>query len=60
MIQEEFNPKEIIINDVGMSCGVSIGPGLCAAFYRGTEITENNEKEKAIMNDIIMQQRNKK
>lgn len=60
MIQEEFNPKEIIINDVGMSCGVSIGPGLCAAFYRGTEISENNEKEKAIMNEIITQQRNKK
>lgn len=60
MIQKEFNPKEIIINDVGMSCGVSIGPGLCAAFYHGTEISENNEKEKAIMNEIITQQRNKK
>ncbi len=58
-IQEEFHPKEIIINHVGMTSGASIGPGLCAAFYQGTEISENNEVEKAIMADIIAAQRNK-
>ena len=53
MIIKEFNPKEVIISHVGMSCGASIGPGLCAAFYKGTEISEGMEKEKAIMNAII-------
>lgn len=58
-IQNEFRPKEIIINPVGMSSGSSIGPGLCAAFYYGTEISEGNVAEKAIMADIIAAQRNK-
>ena len=53
MIIKEFEPKEVIINHVGMSCGVSIGPGLCAAFYWGEEISEDMASEKAIMNEII-------
>lgn len=52
-IKTEIGPKEIIINDVGMFCGASIGPGLCAAFYYGEEISEENEKEKAIMASIV-------
>ena len=56
-IREEFSPKEIIINHVGMSCGASIGPGLCAAFYYGKEISENMEQEQALMNEIIEQQK---
>ncbi len=52
MIKEKFSPREIIINDVGMSCGASIGPGLCAAFYQGTEISEDYSKEKAIIAEI--------
>ena len=53
MIIKEFNPQEVIISDVGMSCGASIGPGLCAAFYYGTEISEDVQREKAIMEEII-------
>ncbi len=52
MIKEKFNPKEIIITNVGMACGASIGPGLCAAFYYGTPISENCQNEKAIMAEI--------
>lgn len=52
-IKEKFNPKEVIINNVGMSCGANIGPGLCAAFYLGEEISENNIKEKAIITEIM-------
>lgn len=52
-IKEKFNPKEIIINTVGMSCGANIGPGLCAAFYLGEEISENNEIEKTIITEIM-------
>lgn len=59
MIEKEFSPKEIIINHVGMSCGASIGPGLCAAFYYGKEISENLQTEKEIMNKIIENQSKK-
>lgn len=58
-VQEEFSPKEIIINEVGLSCGASIGPGLCAVFYAGKEISENMEQEQAIMNEIIAKQKKK-
>lgn len=56
MLIKEFNPKEVIINHIGMSCGASIGPGLCAAFYYGTEISEDLKVEKQIMNDILANQ----
>ncbi len=52
MIKERFSPREVIINPVGMACGSSIGPGLCAAFYQGTKISENLEQEKKIMAEI--------
>lgn len=58
-VQETFSPKEIIINHVGLSCGASVGPGLCAAFYWGKEISENLEYEQAVMNKIIQGQKNK-
>lgn len=57
MIIKEFNPKEVIINSVGMACGASIGPGLCAAFYWGKEISEDFSFEKEIMNKIIKNQK---
>jgi fatty acid-binding protein DegV len=59
-IRETFNPKEIIINHVGMSCGASIGPGLCAVFYQGAEISEGMEREQALMNQIVANQKNKR
>ena len=55
--QEAFSPKEIIINPVGMSCGASIGPGLCAVFYQGKQISEDMEQEQALMNSIIAKQK---
>ncbi len=57
-VQEEFSPKEIIINHIGMSCGASIGPGLCAVFYEGRELSENMEYEQALMDEIINNQKN--
>ncbi len=57
LIIKEYSPKEVVINDVGMSCGVSIGPGLCAAFYWGKEISEDMEQEISIMQEIIAKQK---
>ena len=59
-IEETFHPKEIIINPIGMACGASIGPGLCAAYYLGKEISEDLAEEQLIMNNIIAQQKAKK
>lgn len=60
MVRDEFSPKEVIVNHIGMSCGSSIGPGLCAAYYYGTEISEGMTREKAIMESIIEAQQGKK
>ena len=57
-VQETFHPKEIIINHVGMSCGASVGPGLCAVFFQGKEISEDMVQEQALMDEIISQQKN--
>lgn len=57
-IREEFSPKEVIINPVGLSCGASIGPGLCAAFYEGVEISEDYSREQELMKNIIAEQKN--
>lgn len=48
-LKQRFSPKEIIVLDVGMSCGASIGPGLCAVFYLGQPITQTMEQEAAIL-----------
>ncbi|MBQ4631399.1 MAG: DegV family EDD domain-containing protein [Clostridia bacterium] len=53
MIRETIKPKEVIITSVGMACGASIGPGLCAAYYFGEHISDGEEKEREILNDII-------
>ena len=60
LVKENFNPKEIIITDVGMACGSSIGPGLCAVYYVGKPLSENNEEEKAIMKALDEQIKAKK
>ncbi len=52
-VRNEIKPKEVIINNVGMACGCSIGPGLCGVYYLGSEITEGMEKERAIINSLL-------
>ena len=41
------------MNDVGMACGASIGPGLCSAYFIGKPMSDNCEEEKAILNEIV-------
>ena len=59
-IKEEINPKEIIINPIGMSCGSSIGPGLCSAYFLGDPISPNNETEKIAFNEAVAEAKIKK
>ena len=53
MLQNKFNPKEIIINDVFPSCGINVGPGLMAAFYMGKPISDDLKAETEIMNEVL-------
>lgn len=48
LIEERFHPKAVIIKDVYPNCGINIGPGLMAAYYIGTPISEGLAKEKEI------------
>ena len=52
-IRERFNPKDIIINPVGMSCGSSIGPGLCVAYYLGEPICDDGTNGRRLFENII-------
>ncbi len=60
MVQERLHPKEIILNPVGMSCGASIGPGLCAAFYVGRPISQDMKEENEIMAGVMAELTGKK
>ena len=53
MIEERFHPKEVIIRDVFPACGVNIGPGLMAAYYVGTPISEDLSREKEIISKYL-------
>ncbi len=58
-IKERFNPKEIILNTVGTACGATIGPGLCAAFYKGKPTSKDMVYEKELMAKIIESKKTK-
>ncbi len=49
MIQARFHPKSIRICDVFVACGINIGPGLMAAYYFGTPISQGLKDERAIL-----------
>ena len=49
MIEEKFHPKAVFIRDVFPMCGISIGPGLMAAYYSGKPISQGLTEERAIL-----------
>ena len=49
LIEENFRPKAVYINDVFPSCAINIGPGLMAAYYVGKPISKDLSEEKAIV-----------
>ena len=55
-IIERFHPKDVIIEEVGQSCGANIGPGLCCVYFFGKKITPERELE----NKIFQEFKNKK
>lgn len=52
LIRQKFAPKALKILPIGTSCGASIGPGMCAVFYRGTPVSETLEAERGYMAEI--------
>lgn len=53
LIQERFNPKEVIINSVFPPCGINSGPGLLSAYYYGRPISKGLVKEKSLINSFL-------
>lgn len=53
MIEEELSPRETILTSVGQACGPNVGPGLIAACYFGTELSEDLSVEKDICERIL-------
>ena len=51
-IKEKVKPKEVIVCNIYPMSGINAGPGLLAAYYFGTEITDL-QYEKKIINEII-------
>ncbi|MCL2822062.1 MAG: DegV family protein [Firmicutes bacterium] len=52
LIEEKIKPKEVIITNLYPFSGINVGPGLVAAYYLGTEITDL-AYEKEVMREII-------
>jgi len=52
LIKEKIKPKEILMTNVYPMCGINCGPGMVAAYYFGTEITDL-KFEKEVMAEIL-------
>ncbi len=52
-VKEKFSPKELIISNINIGCGASIGPGLCAAYYWGKPNSYDLLEERKIMSAIL-------
>lgn len=51
-LEKVAHPKEVIITEVGQSCGPNIGPGICTYFYFGNRISENHLEENKLYNEL--------
>lgn len=51
-LKSENLVKEIYTLSVGQSCGPTIGPGLCAYYYLGNELTEERPEETKVFNEL--------
>ena len=49
MLEERFHPKAVYFGEVHASCGVNVGPGLVAAYYMGTPISEDLSEERKLI-----------
>lgn len=52
-IEKEIKCKEIILNECYPNSAINIGPGLATCFFLGEEVSDNLEKEKKIMQEVI-------
>ncbi len=52
LAKEVLKPAELIVADIGMSCGASIGPGLCALYFKGEPISAGNAHEREVADKV--------
>ena len=50
---ERIKCKKVFVSDVFSGCGTNIGPGMICVYFMGEPISENNEKEKEVLNLAI-------
>lgn len=53
MLEQKFHPKDLRICDVFPTCGISIGPGLMAAYYMGKPISKGLIRERKIIDECL-------
>jgi len=53
LVEQELCPKKVFLTDVFDSCGTNIGPGMIGVYYLGSEVTQDLEAEKQIINTIL-------
>lgn len=53
MVEDTFHPAELYLLPIGQCCGSSIGPGLVAAYYYGTPLSEDLAEETQVLTQAI-------
>lgn len=53
MIEAQLHPKKVFVSDVFFGSGTNIGPGMISVNFMGEPVSENSEKEKAIMDEVL-------
>lgn len=57
LVEERLRPKQVFVSDVFCASGTNIGPGMVCAYFIGEPISEDGEKEKEIMNQVLADRR---
>lgn len=53
LLEERVGFKKVYLSEVFSGCATNIGTGMICAYYFGDEITEDMEKEKETMNELL-------
>ena len=52
-LEAELHPKKVFISDVFSGCGPNIGPGMIGVNFLGERVSDDGEKEKEMMNQVL-------
>ena len=52
-LEARITCKNIFISDVFSGCGTNIGPGMIGVYFMGEPVSEDNSKEKEVLNNCL-------